>query len=189
MAVSLSTSLPSRRWRAAGTICAGVLASTACLPSVHLKDPMPMSIHRDATGALTVSFPVCRGDRVWSVAVGAEGSDGSATLRYGPAPERQRESTVETFVVDEESVSAHRLHVPWPVDLEWPTGAVSTLSEVKDVWASTESTSAGAEVSALLPAGTGDWLVVGNWIEHDAVPVAMPAADANAAVGAFCGGS
>jgi hypothetical protein len=148
-----------------------------------------MSIHRDALGALTVSFPVCDGDRVWSVAVGAVGVDGPVILRYGPATERQEASSVETFVVDDNSVAADRLDVPWPVSKEWPPGSASSLASVTDVWASTDTTSAGAELDALQPAGPGDWLVTGNWIEHDALPVATSAEDAKAVVEAFCEGS
>jgi hypothetical protein len=174
---------------AAGVTVSALLALTACLPSVHINDPMPMSIHRDALGALTVSFPVCGGDRVYSVAVGADGADGPVALRYGPAPERQEESSIETFVVDDASVAADRLDVPWPVNEMWPNGTLRSLSDITSVWVTTTTRAAGADLAALLPGGPGDWLVTGDRIEHDALPVATSAQDAKAVVEAFCEGS
>jgi hypothetical protein len=147
---------------------------------------MPMSIHRDASGALTVSFPVCQGDRVSNAGVGAEVAGEFVVLRYGPAPERQKASSVETFVVDDASVAADRLDVPWPLSKTWPEASVPDVNAITTVWARTNVKAAGFDVDTLLPEGQSDWLVTGDRILHDAVPVAMSNYDAKAVVDAFC---
>ncbi|MCB2411833.1 hypothetical protein LGT39_03080 [Demequina sp. TTPB684] len=150
---------------------------------------MPMSLHRDASGELTVSFPVCRGERVQSVGVGAHAGGDYVVMRYGPAPEQNASATVESFVVDDETIASDRLDVPWPVSETWPVGTASGVDDVDSVWASTTTRSAGVDLEMLLPAGPGDWLVIGDRIEHDAAPVAVSATEAKAAVDAFCEGS
>lgn len=182
----LGKTLAVRLVRTAGVMVPLLLAPTACLPSVHIDDPMPMSIHRDESGALTVSFPVCHGDRVQSTGVGAQVGDKYSVLKYGPAQQNQTKSSIESFVVDGDSVSTGRLNMPWPVSETWPEGTVRSLAEVTSVWVTTTTSKAGVDLVALLPAGPGDWLITGDRIEHDAVPVATSAADARAAVDAFC---
>lgn len=182
----LRMALGTRPWRTVGTMIVAALALTACLPSVHINDPMPMSIHRDALGALTVSFPVCRGDRVQSTGVGAQVRDKYLILKYGPAQQDQTKSSIESFVVDGDSVAAGRLNVPWPVSETWPEGTVRSLADVTSVWVTTTTRKAGVDLVALLPEGPGDWLVTGDRIQHDAVPIATSAANAKAAVDAFC---
>lgn len=177
---------PARVLRMSGVALLVAVALTACFPSTYIEDPMPMSIHRDASGALTVSFPVCRGDRVQSAGVGTRLTEGYVVLRYGPAEHAQKRATIESFVVDEEAVADRRLDVPWPVSETWPEGAVGSLADITSVWASTTGERAGFDVASLAPAGTGDWVVIGDRISHDALPVATSAAEAKAAVEAFC---
>ena len=166
-----------------------LVALTACLPSVYVEDPMPMAIHRDAWGALTVSFPVCRGDRVQAMGVEAQVHDEHVMLKYGPAEHAQARAAVESFVVDDETVADRRLDVPWPVIETWPEGAVGSLADITSVWVSTTEKAAGFDAASLVPAGEGDWVVTGDRIAHDALPVATSAPEATAVVEAFCDGS
>jgi hypothetical protein len=171
---------------AIGFAVVALVLLTACLPSVLIGNRMPMSIHRDESGALSMRFPVCQGDRVTKVGVTAGPTENLLALRYGPAPKRQAAPSVETFVVDSESVAQGRLDVPWPMSETWPPGSVDGLAALGYVHAGTDLTSAGFYVSTLSPGGAGDWLVTGDRIEHKAEPVATSAADANAAVESFC---
>jgi len=104
-------------------------------------------------------------------------------------PERQSAPSIESFVVDSESIAQGRLDVSWPVSETWTPGSVDGFAALDYVWARTNLTSAGFYVSVLRPGGAGDWLVTGDRIEHDAVPVATSATEANAAVEGYCKGA
>lgn len=150
--------LSSRRFLASVSVVLAALAVGGCEPE-NLARPLPLYVDRSGQGAITVTAPLCEGDRILETWVRSpSGAYRSARWREDPELELRERAAGLEYSQETLSDASFNLEetVPVPDDFR---GSFSGPEDVRGIWVRTSRGTEGVILSELDDVGAGPWII------------------------------
>lgn len=168
---------------AAVMIGVGTILSGCLFPTEPARDPMPMVIEIDHTGALVAQFPWCAGDSV--LGAGLTATEGRV-LRMESEGDPPTSDSVVTMIIDATTFGTGQLTPDLAVAHQLPRLTEYDPEEVVDIFVRTGDFEVSAGMDSLRKAGGQMWLVVGDEWQTDSIVTQIDRPSADEVLEGFC---